>query len=82
MGECIIGNNCTLFQNTTIGKADVTRGSHQVPIIGDNVTIGANACILGNIKICNSCVIGAGSIVLKDVNEPGTYVGIPVHKVK
>lgn len=34
-----------------------------------------------NISICGQCMVGAGSVVLKDIEEPGIYVGVPAHKV-
>ena len=40
----------------------------------------ANACILGDVSICNDCTIGAGAIVIRDITEPGVYVGAPAKK--
>jgi len=48
-------------------------------IIKNNVQIGSGACILP-IKICSDVIIGAGSVVTKDISEPGTYVGNPAKK--
>jgi len=48
-----------------------------VPIIGDNVYIGANAVIAGKIKVGNNAVIGANSLVIKDVEDSTTVVGVP-----
>jgi serine O-acetyltransferase len=72
--DTIIGANCTIRHETTIG----TRiGDHDVPIIGDNVDIGAGAKILGAIKIGNNVRIGANAVVLIDVPDNATAVGIP-----
>lgn len=49
--------------------------------IGNNVSIGSNATILP-VKICNNVVIGAGSVVTKDINEPGIYAGNPAKKLR
>ena len=71
-----IGKNCTIHGVCCIGNTgDDTTG---LPQIGDNVDIGQNAQILGNITIANGVKIGAGSIVLHSVLEEGaTVVGIP-----
>lgn len=49
-------------------------------VIGDRVYIGANSTILPGIKICDDVLIGAMSLVDKDITEPGTYYGIPARK--
>lgn len=59
-----IGKNAVIYHQVTIGE-----GRNGAPQIGDNVTIGAGAKILGNIKIGNNVMIGAGSIVTKDVPD-------------
>lgn len=74
----IIGNNCTLRQNTTIG----TKGNSAPPIIGNNVDIGANVCIIGNIKIGDNVSIGAGSVVVENVEPNCTVVGNPARIIK
>jgi putative colanic acid biosynthesis acetyltransferase WcaB len=61
----ILGSNCQLRHNVTIGNKSDATGS--VPVIGDNVDIGAGAIIIGNIKIGDNVKIGAGAIVVKDV---------------
>lgn len=48
--------------------------------IGDRVSIGTNSTILP-VSICDDVVIGAGSVVTKDINEPGTYAGNPARKL-
>lgn len=45
--------------------------------IGNSTWIGAGATISNNINICESCMIGAGAVVIKDIEVPGTYVGVP-----
>lgn len=49
--------------------------------VGNHVLIGSNATILP-VKICDNVVIGAGSVVVKDINEPGVYAGNPAKKIK
>lgn len=66
----IIGNNCNLSQFTTIGSNE-----GQAAIIGDNVYIGPNVCIVEDVKIGSNVTIGAGSVVTKDIPENATAVG-------
>jgi sugar O-acyltransferase (sialic acid O-acetyltransferase NeuD family) len=48
--------------------------------IGDRCRVGTNAVILPKIKICSDVIIGAGAVVTKNIDEPGTYIGIPARK--
>lgn len=73
-----IGENCKIQQNVTIGG----RGQHGTPTIGNNVFIGAVFTIIGGIKIGDNATIGAMTLVLKDVDENETVVGIPARGVK
>jgi len=76
--DTFIGNNCTIRQNTTIG----TKSNSGAPVIGNNVDIGANVCIIGNIKIGDNVSIGAGSVVVKTVEPNCTVVGNPARIIK
>ncbi|NLR90505.1 acyltransferase [Flammeovirga agarivorans] len=49
--------------------------------IGNNVSIGSNATILP-VTVCDNVVIGAGSVVTKNIDQPGTYIGNPAFKLK
>lgn len=70
----VIGADCTLRHSTTIGGKMVRDGTlGGCPSIGNAVDIGANVVILGAITIGDGAVIGAGSVVVKDVS-PGTVV--------
>ncbi len=71
-----IGRNCKIHGNCCIGS-DGGYPDYS-PVIGDNVDIGQGAQILGGVRIANNVRIGAGSVVVKDVLEPGvTVVGVP-----
>lgn len=72
----VIGNNVTLFQGVTLGGTGKERGKRH-PTIGNNVVVGAGAKVLGSIEIGDDAKIGAGSVVLKNVAENSTVVGIP-----
>lgn len=71
-GGTIIGNNCNISQFLTIGTNKRTPA-----VIGDNVYIGPSVCIVENVNIGNNSSIGAGSVVVKDVPENATVVGVP-----
>ena len=75
----IIKNNVTLYHGVTLGGIKNTKEKRH-PTIEDNVVIGAHAQILGNITIGKNAKIGAGAVVLKDVLENETVVGIPARK--
>lgn len=81
IGEtAVIGDNVTIYQCVTLGGTGKDKGDRH-PKIGNNVTIGAGAKILGNIKIGDNCKVGANSVVLKEVKENSTVVGIPARVV-
>lgn len=77
----IIGKNVSLRQNTTIGAKGFD-SAEKSPVIEDNVTIGANACIIGNITIGHHSVIGAGAVVVKDVPPYAVVAGNPAKVIK
>jgi serine acetyltransferase len=77
--DCLIGDNVLVRHNTTIGQA---KNNGKVPVIGDNVEIGSNTVIIGDITIGNNCIIAAGSIVIKDVPENVIVAGNPARVVK
>ena len=82
IGEtCRIGNNVTIYQGVTLGGTGKERGKRH-PDIGDNVLIAAGAKVLGNIEVGSNVNIGANSLVLKDVPDYSTVVGIPGRIVK
>jgi serine O-acetyltransferase len=77
IGEtAVIGDNVTLYQGVTLGGTGKDAGKRH-PDIGDSVTIGAGAKVLGPITIGDYSKVGAGSIVLKDVPPHCTVVGNP-----
>jgi acetyltransferase-like isoleucine patch superfamily enzyme len=48
--------------------------------IGEGTWIGAGSTISNNVTICPGCVIGAGAVVVKDIDIPGTYIGVPARR--
>lgn len=73
---CEIGDNVTIFQGVTLGGTG-KEGGKRHPTIKDNALIATGAKVLGNITIGESSKVGGGSVVLKDVPDHSTVVGIP-----
>jgi serine O-acetyltransferase len=76
----IIGDDVTLYQGVTLGGTGKETGKRH-PTLRNNVVIGAGARVLGNIVIGENSRIGAGSVVLRDVPDNSTVVGVPGHIV-
>lgn len=82
IGEtAIIGDNCTLYQGVTLGGTGKDRGKRH-PTLGDNVTVGAGAKVLGPFKVGNNAKIAAGAVVLTEIPPNATAVGVPARVVK
>lgn len=71
-----VGDNVTLYHGVTLGGTGKDKGKRH-PTVGNNVTIGSGAKVLGPINIGDNVKIGANSVVLKDVPASTTAVGIP-----
>lgn len=78
-GDVVAGSNLTLHQNVTLGDRHPGGGQ---PKIGDDVLIGANACVLGPITIGSRAVVAAGALVLEDVPPGAVVAGNPSRIVR
>lgn len=81
--DCFIGHG-VMFINDSFSNGGPAQGNQSQwgsTLIGAHVSIGSNATILP-VEICDDVVIGAGSVVTKNIVEPGTYAGNPAKKIK
>jgi serine O-acetyltransferase len=76
-----IGRRVTLYQGVTLGGTGFQRGKRH-PTLGDNVTVGSGAKLLGPISVGDGAKIGANTVVVEDVPRGSTVVGNPGHPVK
>ena len=79
----IVGDDVLIYQQVTLGGTGKESGKRH-PTIGNNVILGAGAKVLGNITIGDFVRVGAGSVVIEDVPENSTVVGVPgriVHRM-
>lgn len=85
--QVVIGNDCfighgVMFVNDKFSNGKVNFDPpFEDTIIGNNVLIGSNTTVLP-VSICDDVIIGAGSVVTKDIAKPGVYVGNPAKKIK
>lgn len=81
--DCFIGHG-VMFINDLFSTGGPARGDKtkwKKTVIGHNVSIGSNATILP-VSVCDHVVIGAGSVVTKDITTPGVYAGNPARLLK
>lgn len=76
-----IGDYCTLYQGVTLGGTGKDHGKRH-PTLGNNVLVGAGAKVLGPFKVGNNARIAAGAVVLEEVPENATAVGVPARVVR
>ncbi|GAA3643877.1 serine O-acetyltransferase EpsC [Asaccharospora irregularis] len=76
-----VGNRVTIYHGTTLGGTGKDKGKRH-PTVGNDVVIGAGTKVLGPINIGSNVKIGANSVVLKDIPDDSTAVGIPAKIVR
>ncbi len=76
-----IGDRVTLYQGVTLGGTGFQRGKRH-PTLGDNVTVGSGAKLLGPIDVGDGAKVGANTVVVEDVPPGATVVGNPGHPVR
>ena len=77
----IIGDNCRLYQGVTLGGTGKDHGKRH-PTLGDNVLIGAGAKVLGPFRVGDNARVAAGAVVLSEVPNDATAVGVPARVVR
>lgn len=81
---CIVNTSSSLDHDNVIkdyvhiSPGVMTAGSVE---IGKSTWLGIGSVVINNVNICSGCKVGAGAVVVKDITEPGTYVGVPVRKI-
>lgn len=81
--DCFISHGA-MFINDAFARGGPARGDKTLwatTTIGNRVSVGTNATILP-VRICDDVVIGAGSVVTRDIDEPGVYAGNPARKLR
>lgn len=81
--DCFIGHGVT-FTNDVFSRGGPARGNQdlwRVTILGNRVSVGSNATLLP-VSVCDDVVIGAGSVVTRDITEPGVYAGNPARQLR
>lgn len=78
-GRAVVGRGCHIDQGVTIGG---TSRKPEVPVLGDDVYVGAGAKILGAVRVGSNVVIGANAVVIRDVPDNSLVVGVPGRVVK
>lgn len=76
-----IGNNCSIYQGVTLGGTGKDVGKRH-PTLGNNVMVGAGAKVLGPFTIGDNTKIAAGAVVLKEIPDESTAVGVPARVVR
>ncbi len=77
----IVGNDVLIYQGVTLGGVSLAKNTKRHPTIKDNVVIGSGVKVLGNITVGENCRIGSNSVVIKDVPDNSTAVGIPARVI-
>lgn len=89
--DVIIGKGCIINTGASVDHdckiedfVHVSVGAHVAGTasIGRNTWVGAGATVSNNVSICDHCMIGAGAVVVNDIVNSGTYIGVPVRKIK
>lgn len=76
-----IGDNCTIYQNVTLGGTGKDVGKRH-PTLGNNVMVGSGAKILGPFKVGDNARVAAGAVVLSEIPDNATAVGVPAKVVR
>lgn len=86
-----IGNHCIINTGAVVEHDNVIEDYTHISVgaklagsvhIGKRTWVGVAAAVNNGIRVCDDCMIGSGAVVVKDIAEPGTYIGVPARKIK
>ncbi|MDH5765402.1 MAG: serine acetyltransferase [Gammaproteobacteria bacterium] len=81
--DVIIGRNCKIFNGVTLGNKDIKKSSYgNQPVIGDNVVLSTGAKVLGKVNLGDNVIVGANSVVVKDVPADSVVAGVPAKIIR
>lgn len=81
---CIVNTSSSVDHDCVVSDyVHISVGAHLsgTVTVGENTWIGVGSIVNNNVNICGSCTIGAGSVVIKDIEDEGTYIGVPAKKM-
>lgn len=81
--SCIINTGATVDHDCILDEyVHVAVGAHLAGTVtvGTKTWIGIGAVVSNNLHVCSGCMIGAGAVVVRDIVEPGTYIGVPAER--
>lgn len=85
-----IGNGCIINTSSSVDHDNVIEDYVHISPgvnmagtvkVGKGTWLGIGSVVSNNVNVCSGCKVGAGAVVVKDITEPGTYVGVPVRRV-
>lgn len=86
IGEgCVVNTCASVDHDCVVGDyVHISVGAHLAGNVhvGSGTWVGIGATVSNNVTICHDCMIGAGAVVVRDITEPGTYVGVPAKKLE
>lgn len=89
--DSVIGDGCIINTSATVDHENIIEDYVHISVgahlagnvqVGKESWIGIGSCISNDIQVCEECMIGAGAVVIRNIEESGTYVGVPARKIK
>ena len=86
-----IGKHCIINSGSVVEHDNVISDYVHISVgaklagtvrIGERTWVGVGATVSNNLSVCNDCMLGAGTVVVRDITESGTYIGVPSRKIK
>jgi sugar O-acyltransferase (sialic acid O-acetyltransferase NeuD family) len=80
----VFNPGCTVAHDCAVGDFNLINPGANISggvVIGDRVVVGTGSQILQYLRVCSDVIVGAGAVVVRDITEPGTYVGVPARRL-